>query len=131
VIGVSLCHSIGQNRLFIVFLCLLPLAGCYSEQKQQLAKCRIQEDAYSRPGQTADANVTMMASSNRVELCMEAAGYEMATTNDTICHVGISSDQDYMVTSDYTRAAMPICYQPTGWFAKLVFRFENALGNVR
>jgi hypothetical protein len=55
---------------FLPLVLLLLLAGCYSDQKQQLSACELR--AKQRTEASDDA-----ASSEYIELCMRAQGYEI------------------------------------------------------
>ena len=67
---------------------------------------------------------------NRIELCMQAAGYETAIKNGRQCSVPLESTGSKQVTAEYIQTISPICYQPMAWMSKRVFWFERLTGQV-
>ena len=66
-----------MNRLLLAasLVFVLLLAGCYSDQRQQLAACQLQAQSRNRAGETADRAI--MQQDSEIELCMGAHGYEL------------------------------------------------------
>jgi len=131
---------------FLPLVLLLLLAGCYSDQKQQLSACELQAKQHT------DANDDA-ASSKYIELCMRAEGYEVAQDD---CPSYMQSDTVPKVDPDYYRSltqeqkdrvnyetgkkivAMeqmqknePACYEPMGWLGKRILRFEKWFGTAK
>src|SRR5947208_2133327 len=131
---------------FLPLVLLLVLAGCYSDQKQQLSACELQ--AKQHIGASDDA-----ASSEYIELCMRAQGYEIVQDD---CPSYMQTDSVPRVDPDYYRSLSqeqkdrlnyetgkkivaieqmqkiePACYEPMGWFGKRTLRFEKWFGTAK
>jgi len=64
---------------YLILLFALFLAGCYSDQKQQVAACELQANQHART--TDDMEIRARESSEETELCMRAHGYELVEDN--------------------------------------------------
>ena len=131
---------------FLPLVLMLLLAGCYSDQKQQLSACELQAKQHSEANGDA-------ASSEYIELCMRVQGYEIVQGD---CPSYIQTDTVPRVDPDYYRSltqeqkdrvnyetgkkivAMeqiqriePVCYEPMGWLGKRILRFEKWLGTAK
>lgn len=93
---------------FFILLGLLPLGGCFDDQRASLAKCEI-----ATPG---DPNLFFSDYSRQMYLCMEAAGYEMDLSSD-LCQPNIN----------LALWVNPYCYSPTGKLQKEVHKVEMSL----
>jgi hypothetical protein len=100
-------------RSFVTLLLLLPLAGCYADQKSQLAVCEKAADqspSHSAPGQPF----------KQIQSCMDQAGYRFIGWNDgVVCDMG-SVVQGVM--SPMGSGAE--CFEPKGWLALKIYRIE-------
>ena len=96
------------TRHFLPFLLLLPLAGCFSDQKNQLSAC---DAAAPRtgPGQPFTA----------IRACMDRGGYRFIGWDDVVCN--LSAVVRGQVQADGTDA---LCFEPKGWLALKIYRLE-------
>ena len=100
-------------RLFLPILLLLPLAGCYSDQAEQLATC--QADAVRAfpkplPGQRLKST----------QSCMDQAGYRFIGWND-----GVVCDMAAVVQGKMSPTGSGAeCFEPKGWLALKIYRVE-------
>ena len=115
-----------STKLGATLLCLV-LAGCYSDQKQQLAVCRVEIDKQMDSLATETVNERLFISSARITLCMATKGYEVVKLTAPEC-VGGSSLNEAM--NQYAQALSARCYAPMSWVARRVFDIERKLGNV-
>ena len=136
---------------FLALLLAFFLAGCYSDQKQQLSACQLQVKQHIRTTQNIEAQEH--ESSGETELCMQAHGYEIVEDNcpvylrtDSIVAAARANAEAYSNASDAEKKRMyietgtkirrmediqkisPECYQPMGWLGKQILRFEKQIG---
>ena len=103
------------SRILTLFL-LLPLAGCFSDQKAKLSAC---ETAAPRtgPGQPFKA----------IQACMDQAGYRFIGWNGgVVCGMGAVVKGQSL--ADGTDA---LCFEPKSWLALKIYRIEIPLRTVR
>lgn len=130
---------------FLPLVLLLLLAGCYSDQKQHVSACELQAKLHTNPNDDA--------SSEYIELCMRAQGYEVVQDD---CPSYLQTDTVPKVDPDYYRSLTqeqkdrvnyetgkkvvvieqiqkiePACYEPMGWLGKRLLRFEKLLGTAK
>lgn len=97
------------HRHFLPLLLVLPLAGCFSDQKAQLDAC---EKAAPRVG----AGQPFTA----VRACMDKAGYRFIGWDDgVVC--GLGAVVKGRSIADGTDA---LCFEPKGWLALKIYRIE-------
>ena len=120
--------------LFCVFL-----AGCYSDQKQQLASCELQATKHTQA--IRDLEVQNQESSDFVETCMGAGGYEF---DDDYCPIrfqkrallkrtGTETNQELgekLARIEQVQKVVAGCYQPMSWFGKKALNLERMLGQA-
>ena len=72
-------------------LLFVVLAGCYSDQRQQLAVCKME-----LRGKVFSANpeIQAKAETDTLELCMNARGYEVVENSCPIGHSSLGSQSD-------------------------------------
>lgn len=98
----------GFRRLFPLLL-LLPLAGCFSDQKSQLRACE------ATAPQTG-AGEPFKA----VKACMDKAGYRFIGWNEgVVCNM--AAVVRGKPAGDGTDA---LCFEPKGWLALKIYRIE-------
>jgi hypothetical protein len=85
-----------------ILLLTLPLAGCFADQRQQLAACQLETMRLN----SATANAYVVK-------CMEAHGYEFSPS---VC---LFKKEDDLY-----------CYVPTSWFQRFTNRLDVALWNL-
>ena len=96
-------------RDFLPLLLALPLAGCFADQKAQLATC---ETAAPRTG----AGQPFQSIRN----CMDQAGYRFIGWDDgVVCGLGAVVKGRRL--ADGTDA---LCFEPKGWLALKIYRIE-------
>lgn len=96
-------------RTFLPLLLLLPLAGCFSDQKAQLTAC---EATAPRTGAGEPFRT--------IQSCMDKAGYRFIGWNDgVVC--GMSALVRGQHLADGTDA---LCFEPKGWLALKLYRIE-------
>jgi hypothetical protein len=90
---------------------VLPPAGCFSDQKQQLAQCELDaQRVYPKDG---DEGRRM----NYLPTCMAAHGYEGNMADNKCGHLpNIYADFEHN----------PYCYTPTNRIARWVYRVETS-----
>jgi hypothetical protein len=135
-----------MGRFLLLMPLLLFLAGCYSDQKQQLGACELQAKQRAEASDEA-------ASSEYIELCMRAQGYEFVQDD---CPSYLQTDTVPKVDHDYYRSlsqeqkdrlnietgkkiiaieqmqkSEPACYEPMGWSSKRTLRFEKWFGTAK
>ncbi len=96
-------------RRFLPLLLLLPLAGCFADQKTRLTACEAGAPK-TGAGQPFKA----------IQSCMDQAGYRFIGWNDgVVC--GLSA-----VIKGRTLAggADALCFEPKGWLALKIYRIE-------
>jgi hypothetical protein len=76
-----------MSRFLSLVLGLL-LSGCYSDQKQQLSACELQAKQHTRTD--VEIAIQDQESSEYIELCMRARGYEIVE-DDCPTHLRIDS----------------------------------------
>ena len=100
-------------RTFVTLLSLLPLMGCYADQKAQLAACEKAADqspSHAAPGEPF----------KQIQRCMDRAGYRFIGWNDgVVC--GMSALVRGQHLADGTDA---LCFEPKGWLALKLYRIE-------
>lgn len=107
-----------MSRIRAIFLLLLalPLAGCYTDQKKQLATCEVNAArAFPRPvpGQPFKT----------IKACMSAAGYDFIGWN-----TGIVCDMGAVVRGQASATGTDaMCFEPAGWLARRIYRIEVPL----
>ena len=137
------------------WLALLPisflLTGCYSDQKQQVSSCELeakQHVAIDEPLEIQDNE-----SSEYIELCMQAHGYEVVEDDcprplqsfnsipkvDPDFYRSLGKEQKDNLNVETGKKIMaieelqkiqPACYEPMGWFSKKLLRFERYWGEA-
>ena len=96
-------------RQLFPLLLLLPLAGCFSDQKAQLNACEVSAPR-TGPGQPFKA----------IQGCMDQAGYRFIGWDDgVVC--GMSAVVKGRSLADGTDA---LCFEPKGWLALKLYRIE-------
>jgi hypothetical protein len=96
-------------RRFLPLLLLLPLAGCFSDQKAKLGACELAAPR-TGPGQPFKS----------IQGCMDQAGYNFIGWNDgVVC--GMSTLVRGRPAADGTDA---LCFEPKGWLALKLYRIE-------
>jgi hypothetical protein len=96
-------------RRFLPLLLVLPLGGCFADQKTQLATC--EKEA---PG----AGVGQPFKS--IQGCMDQAGYRFIGWDDgVVC--GLGAVVKGRPLKDGTDA---LCFEPKGWLALKLYRIE-------
>ncbi|HUO02881.1 MAG TPA: hypothetical protein VMU31_08885 [Rhizomicrobium sp.] len=102
-----------STRTFVTLLLLLPLAGCYADQKAQLASCEKAADrspSHSAPGQPF----------KQIQACMDQAGYRFIGWND-----GVVCDMSAVVQGTMSPTGSGAeCFEPRGWLALKIYRIE-------
>jgi hypothetical protein len=102
-------------RRAVALLLVIPLCGCFADQKQQLAQCKLAAlEKYSGKGDT-DFGPTRNAISIYNSKCMAAHGYE-----DNL------PDKRCQVTFWDAGYDNPYCYAPSGWLARKIYRIETS-----
>ena|SRR5581483_6039697 len=104
-----------MNRLYAAaaLILLLPLAGCLSDQKKQLANC--EADA-ARTAPNAPAGQWFRATQS----CMEQKGYRFIGWNDgVVCDMA-----DLVKARPATGNGDAMCFEPKGWLALKLYRLE-------
>jgi hypothetical protein len=102
------------SRGAVLVLLSLPLAGCFADQKQQLAACKLEAiKLYPNEQQQYSAKV-----GDFLKACMGAHGYEYDAFQK-MCgsSVGIPTPVDLY------------CYVPTSWVGWLVYRLETGISH--
>ena len=96
-------------RQLFPLLLLLPLAGCFSDQKTQLRAC---EAGAPRTG--------MGQPFKAIQGCMDQAGYRFIGWDDgVVCNM--SAVVKGQSRTDGTDA---LCFEPKGWLALKLYRIE-------
>lgn len=100
-------------RTFVVLLLLLPLAGCYADQKARLAACEKAADqhlSHAAPGEPF----------KQIQTCMDKAGYRFIGWND-----GVVCDMAAVVQGRMSPTGSGAeCFEPKGWLALKIYRVE-------
>jgi hypothetical protein len=94
---------------------LLPLGGCFADQEQQLASCKL-EAMRLYPGEELMSNSVVSTNlSEYVETCMVVHGYKFSasSTVSSMCRPVIRVFQ-----------LNPYCYVPASWIGRLIYRLE-------
>jgi hypothetical protein len=100
-------------RTFVPLLLLLPLGGCYADQKAQLATCEIAADR--SPSRTAPGEPF-----KQIQGCMDQAGYRFIGWND-----GVVCDMGAVVQGrPSSTGAGAECFEPKNWLALKIYRLE-------
>jgi len=96
-------------RHFLPLLLLLPLAGCFSDQKARLSACEASATR-TGPGQPFKS----------IQGCMDQAGYRFIGWDDgVVCGMGaVIKGQPQADGSD------ALCFEPKGWLARKLYRIE-------
>ncbi|MGY2903638.1 hypothetical protein [Bradyrhizobium sp. URHC0002] len=113
-------------------LLFVVLAGCYSDQRQQLAVCKM--DLRSKVF-SANPEIQAKAETDTLELCMNARGYEVVENSCPIGHSSLGSQSDDYVETGKKIVALgglqridPLCYEPLNWWGKRLFWLEQMVG---
>ncbi len=102
----------GMKGLFVTLPLALVLAGCFSDQKQQLAQCELDAQlAHQKLSEPENLQYEY------ISMCMAAHGYEDNIRNKKCGHLP-------NIFEDFWRN--PYCYAPTTIFGKWVFRLETS-----
>jgi hypothetical protein len=96
-------------RRLLPLLLLLPLAGCFSDQKAQLAQC---ETSAPRTGEGQPFKA--------IQGCMETAGYRFIGW-DSGAACSMAAVVRGQPLKDGTDA---LCFEPKGWLALKLYRIE-------
>lgn len=100
-------------RTFVILLFLLPLMGCYADQKAELAAC--EKAADQSPSRTAPGEPF-----KQIQGCMDRAGYRFIGWND-----GVVCDMAAVVQGKLSPAGTGAeCFEPKGWLALKIYRVE-------
>ena len=96
-------------RHFLPLLLVLPLAGCFADQKMKLAAC---ETAAPKSG----AGQPFQS----IRSCMDQAGYRFTGWDDgVVC--GLGAVVKGRTLNDGTDA---LCFEPRSWLALKIYRIE-------
>jgi hypothetical protein len=96
-------------RSFLPLLLLLPLAGCFSDQKAKLSACEVTAPRTGL-GQPLKS----------IQGCMEQAGYRFIGWDDgVVCNMTAVTRGQFQ--SDGTDA---LCFEPKNWLALKLYRIE-------
>ena len=115
-------------------LLFVVLAGCYSDQRQQLAICKVE-----LRGKVFSANseIQAKAETDTLELCMNARGYEVVENDCTIGRSSLGHQLDDYVESGKKVIALeglqridPHCYEPLTWWGKRLLWLERMIGTA-
>ena len=98
-----------DRRHLLSLLLLLPLAGCFADQKSRLAACEISapKTGMGQPFQS-------------VRDCMDKAGYRFIGWDDNVV-CGLGAVVKARPLTDGTDA---LCFEPKGWLALKIYRIE-------
>lgn len=100
-----------QMRRLAILLLTIPLAGCFTDQKQAVAKCEM--DTFRvYPDQRTRYTI---AAENYLELCMTAAGYDFDIS---------SAKCQPQMGGAFVSADQPSCYVPSNPGGKLGYQIE-------
>jgi hypothetical protein len=135
-----------MKRLLPLLFCLL-LAGCQWSQKQQFDACASEATRHTA---REDSAARLTLTSNYVEACMRAHGYELnqaqcprvlredsiqrldpaalATLSEELRRAYTEGIEKSLAAMAPWRKAEPTCYEPMGWFGKRVLWIEKWLG---
>jgi hypothetical protein len=98
-----------KRSVVLVALLAFPLAGCFADQKQQVASCEL-EAMHLYPGkQSVD---DLLNIHDYIRTCMQAHGYEFSPSQSA-CE------------SSATMVDDPSCYAPMSWVGQLLYRLET------
>jgi hypothetical protein len=133
-------------RRFLPLLLILLLSGCYSDQKQQLSACELQAKQHNI-GASESIDVQDQETSEYIELCMRAHGYEIVQDGcpdnlstdliprpDPEFYHSLNKEQQARLNLETGRKIRkieglqkiePECYEPMGWFGKRSLRYEK------
>ena len=94
----------------IAIILLLPLGGCFADQEQQLASCKLEalRTYPNEPDVILDAKIE-----DYMATCMETHGYKFSFA-PSACKVA---------TTSFKRE--PHCYVPTSLIGRLIYRLGN------
>lgn len=100
-------------RTFPPLLLLLPLMGCFADQKSRLAAC--EKGAAQSPFRNAPGEPF-----KQIQACMDRAGYRFIGWNDgVVCDMGsVVKGQPSASGSDAE------CFEPKSWWALRIYRIE-------
>ncbi len=94
-------------RRLLAIVMLLPLAGCFEDQKQQAASC----DAEAQRTYPTERRETGSKWAAYVDTCMTAHEYDWRI-GEKRCEVVNGME------------ANPYCYIPSGWLSRAIYRIE-------
>jgi len=98
-------------RALLSLLLVLALAGCYGDQKAQLAACEKVADqsaSHTLPGEPF----------KQIQACMEKAGYRFIGWED-----GVVCDMGSVVEGRMTGTGVE-CFEPKNWLALKIYRLQ-------
>jgi hypothetical protein len=103
-------------KRIVAILLAFPLAGCFADQRQQAAACKLEALRLyptDRPdmGHLPDENV-VADRSIYIQMCTAAHGYEYYSSQSACGPRSSSSSNEY-------------CYAPFGWVQRLIYRIET------
>ena len=97
----------------LAFLLLLPLAGCYADQKAQLGTC--ENAARENPARNAPGEPF-----KHIQACMDQAGYRFIGWDDgVVCDMGAVVQGRTSATGSGAE-----CFEPKNWLALRIYRIE-------
>lgn len=122
---------------YLTLLFCLTLTGCYSDQRQQLASCELQSKRQTQASQSEE--VQEKESSDFIELCMRAAGYEFEgffcpahfQMTTLLNRTGTETNLELgrkITTIENVQKIVVGCYEPMSWLGKQMLKMERALG---
>jgi hypothetical protein len=106
-------------RWLAVTVAALPLAGCFDDQKQAVAKCEL-ETYRTYPNQRTKDTID---AERYLELCMRAAGYNLELAFNKKCQPRLTELGRAFVSAD-----QPYCYVPSSSIGRLIYKIEMSLG---
>jgi hypothetical protein len=98
--------------LIAIVVLLLPLGGCFADQEQQLASCKLEAMRLYPGEELTSYSVVSTKLTDYVETCMKVHGYNFSASS-TWCRSYISAFQ-----------SNPYCYVPASWIGRLIYRPE-------
>jgi hypothetical protein len=105
-------HGRVMGRAAAWLFLALPLAGCLSDQKRDIAQCEL---AGSRLYPT-DNYQAVFDRDRYTKTCMAGAGYRWAYENSTC--------------KETANSQSPYCYEPSALIERLILRLEQAIGGT-
>jgi hypothetical protein len=100
-------------RTLAILALLLPLTGCYADQKAQLEIC--EKTAGQSPFRNAPGQPF-----KQIQACMDQAGYRFIGWND-----GVVCDMSAVVQGKVSQTGSGAeCFEPKNWLALRIYRIE-------